>query len=102
MKPLAIHQNLVAFRDMFTGKDGPGFDALLTMEGHGELAASFKTELNEAILIAEPLAEVGRIDPEDVRAHALYAEVEDVVLLLRTDLTDALGMELHYHICTCE
>ena len=98
----AIHQNLVAFQDMFTGRDGPGFDDLLVMEGHGELAASFKVELSEAIEAAAALSEVETIDPDDVRLHALHQEVVDISLMLEADLSDALCMELHLHICDCE
>jgi predicted lipoprotein len=92
----AIHQNLVGFRDMFTGKDGPGFDALLDWEGDGALASAFRAELDEAVAAAEALESVDSIAPEDERVLALYQEVEDVMLILRSELTDTLGMEPPY------
>ena len=48
-----IRDNLVAFRNLFTGADGSGFDDFITEEGFPEVSARFTENTDAAIAIIE-------------------------------------------------
>jgi predicted lipoprotein len=93
---LAIHANLVGFRLLFTGGDGPGMDDLLTELGHADLAAEVLAATDHAISVAESTTvsiDTG-VQTDFAAIQALYDAVDGVTELLSTDVVTVLALEV--------
>lgn len=98
------------FRELFTGKDGPGFDDYLAKMNRGDVSAAILSSLDDVLLkidrsrAAGPLkAQIEAMDVEQCRAStvaqrlvepcSLYQDLRAVTLKLKTDFLTALSLK---------
>ena len=88
----AVVANLQAFRQLFTGGEGIGFDDLLVAHGHESVATTLLTELDEALVAAEAIN--GPIEPGDPAVEQAYDALSDVTTLLKGHMSVVWFLEV--------
>jgi predicted lipoprotein len=97
-----IHDNLNAILDIFTGADGLGIDDLLDSLNaqYGQVLLSDAIEQGFGDVISQlndlnpDLASEIHTNPE--RVEALYSSLQNLVVLLKTDMPSRLGVQITY------
>ncbi len=97
---LAIRQNLLVLREVFTGTvagaQGPGFDDFLVAVGHAELAERMVGNLEVALARAAELPEtfVGALASDYAKVVALHAAVRVFTDDLKSQFLTVLALEI--------
>ncbi|MDZ7695200.1 MAG: imelysin family protein [Balneolaceae bacterium] len=95
--------NLEAIKRIFrgtglNGTDGLGIEENLQAQGAGDLSNEIITEIDQAIAALEelndPLAE--QINTNNEPVLAAFQEMQDIVTLLKADMTSVLGITITY------
>lgn len=98
-----LHENLKAYQHLYLGGEGIGFDDYLqeigaATSGNEELAAKIAGQLeaviNAAGEIRGPLPEA--IAEEKETVQMLWAEMQALVVLFKTDMASSLGVVISY------
>ena len=90
--------NIAAFRNLYNGANGSGFDDYLIFAGANVLDDDIDTELEEAISdaskLTDPLSQ--NIEDDNDRVIQVFTSLQEALVLIKVDMTSILGITITF------
>jgi predicted lipoprotein len=90
--------NLQEFKSLFTGGGGSGLDDYLDFMESQDLASDISTGMDQAITdaqaLTDPLSE--NIENDNESVITVFTSLQEILVLLKVDMTSILGITINY------